>query len=245
MLRQKATRKLVWTPTSGFVLSASMSIAENLKLLREKARLSQTGLARIANVSQQLVSQIENGTNSSTKNLPALAKALGVKVSEIDPSFADEGTPQESVIPVMGYIGAGGEVSPEFEQVPPDGLDQIVLPFLVPGDLIALEVQGVSMLPIYKPGTVIVVWREQRRPIETFYGEDAAVRTGDGRRFLKTISRGSNRKLVTLNSTNALPIEDVHLEWIGEIFTIMPPTAIRRAFKQGGIQGSLRLAANQ
>ncbi len=65
----------------------SMGIAENLKRLREDAGLSQAKLARLAKVTQQLISQIEAGTNSSTKNLPAIATALGRNIWEIDPNY--------------------------------------------------------------------------------------------------------------------------------------------------------------
>lgn len=64
-----------------------MGIPENLKRLRGKAKLSQTKLAAMAKVSQQLISQLERGENLTTKELPALARALGVAVEEIDPSF--------------------------------------------------------------------------------------------------------------------------------------------------------------
>lgn len=67
-----------------------MTIASNLQRLRKAAKLSQTTLAKLSGVSQQLISQIETGENNSTKELPALAKALGVSVAEIDENYAGE-----------------------------------------------------------------------------------------------------------------------------------------------------------
>lgn len=64
-----------------------MGIAENLKRLRLEAGLSQPELAKRAGVSQQLISQIERGTNRTTKELPRLARALGKPVQEIDPTY--------------------------------------------------------------------------------------------------------------------------------------------------------------
>lgn len=145
----------------------------------------------------------------------------------------------DSEVPVMGYIGAGAEVMPEFEQVPAEGLEQVTIPFPLPDDMIAFKVRGDSMWPVYKDGHVIVVHREQRKPLDSFYGLEAAVRTSDGRRFIKTITRGSTG--VTLTSWNAAPIEDIHLEWIGEIFVTLPPAAIAKIGRQGGIQGQLPL----
>jgi phage repressor protein C with HTH and peptisase S24 domain len=148
----------------------------------------------------------------------------------------------ETEISVMGYLGAGAEVEPDYEQVPPEGIEQVTVPFPVPDDMIAFKVKGVSMLPVFKPDAVIVVYREQKKPLESFYGEEAAVRTSDGRRFIKTINRGSVPGAVNLISWNdPSPIENVYLDWIGEIFAVLPPAAIRKIARQGGLQGQLKL----
>jgi phage repressor protein C with HTH and peptisase S24 domain len=142
----------------------------------------------------------------------------------------------------MGYLGAGAEVEPDYEQVPPEGLEHITIPFPLPDDMIAFKVRGVSMLPVFKPDAIIIVHRDQKKPLESFYGEEAAVRTSDGRRFIKTITRGTSNGTVNLMSWNdPAPIENVRLEWIGEIFAVLPPAAIRKIERNGGIQGQLRL----
>lgn len=158
--------------------------------------------------------------------------------AEIPHDEADETT--ESIVPIMGYLGAGSEIEPDYEQVPPEGLDEVTIPFPVPADLIGFKVRGTSMLPVYRDGTVVLVYREQKRALHTFFGEDAAVLTSLGRRFIKTVMRGQGNT-VTLTSWNADPIEDQRLEWIGEIFAVLPPSALRRVDRQGGIQGQLRL----
>lgn len=138
--------------------------------------------------------------------------------TESVPEVAKTVTPR---VRVMGYVGAGGDVDPDYEQVPPEGLREIELPFSVPDELIAFEVDGDSMLPKYEDRDVILVWRETRRPIESFYGKEAVVRTSDGHRYIKTILYGKNRSVVNLQSFNAKLIEGVRLEWIGEIYSVI------------------------
>ena len=84
------------------------------------------------------------------------------------------------------------------------------------------------MLPKYENGDVIVVYREQRHPLASFYGEEAAVRLKTGERYLKTIERGKSPTLVNLISFNAKPINGVKLEWIGEICVTLPRGQIDR-----------------
>lgn len=127
----------------------------------------------------------------------------------------------------MGRIGAGSVIEPDFDQTGADGLFAVSLPFPVPDNMIGLEVEGESMLPKYDPGDVIVVWREQRRNTESFIGQLAAVRTERGRRYLKTILRGSEPGLYRLESFNAKPIEDVSIQWVGEIHVIVPASQVR------------------
>ena len=84
------------------------------------------------------------------------------------------------------------------------------------------------MLPKYENGDIIVVYREQRHPLSSFYGEEAAVRLKTGERYLKTIERGKSPTSVNLTSFNAKPITGVKLEWIGEICVTLPRGQIER-----------------
>lgn len=215
-----------------------------IRAWRKYRGLTQEALAEAIGVATASISQVETGKQGfSDTTLYALAEALDCTAGDLltrEPPSVDE--PVLSPIPVMGYLGAGAEVMPEFEQVPPEGLDQIEVPFPLPGEMIAFKVRGDSMLPVYKDGAVIIVYRDQQRPLHAFFGEEAAVRTSDGRRFIKTVMRGRDG-LVNLLSWNAPPIEDVHLEWVGEIFATLPGSALRKVERQGGIQGQLKLRA--
>lgn len=183
-------------------------------------------------------SQHERGQSAITRAAKDYARAYRVSEAWL---LTGEGNGPHATneIPLMGYVGAGAEVQPDFEQVPPEGLSQVTTPFPMPDDMIAFGVRGDSMLPVFKDGAIIIVYREQQRPIEAFYGEEAAVRTSDGRRFIKTIMRGDRG--VNLHSWNASPIENVQLDWIGEIFAVIPPSALKKTVRQGGIQGTLPL----
>jgi repressor LexA len=128
----------------------------------------------------------------------------------------------------MGRVGAGAAIEPEHEQVPPEGLGEIELPFPISEETIAFEVSGDSMLPKYENGDIIVVFKEQQHPVSSFYGEEAAVRLKTGERYLKTIERGKSATQVNLTSFNAKPINGVKLEWIGEICVTLPRGQIER-----------------
>ncbi len=66
-----------------------MTIGANLRRLRQQAGLSQPALAEKAGVTQQLISQLERDLQTSTKALPEIARALGVRVEQIDQNYAD------------------------------------------------------------------------------------------------------------------------------------------------------------
>lgn len=186
------------------------------------ARLSRESGVPTASLHKYLDRKVDQPRGNT---LLMLARAL-----DVDPLWLKEGVAPEiatTVVPIMGYVGAGAEIEPEFEQVPEGGLHQVEIPITLPDDLIAFEVRGESMLPMYRPGMVIVTYRDKIRQVEMFYGEDAVVKTRDGRRLVKTILKGSSPTTVNLFSMNDRLIEDVELEWIGEIVAILPGRVVR------------------
>ena len=65
----------------------SRYVGGRIKLLREKAGLSQSELAKLAKIPQSHLSRLENAEHSPThKTLSRIAKALGIPVGDIDPS---------------------------------------------------------------------------------------------------------------------------------------------------------------
>src|SRR5258707_2682111 len=192
------------------------------------------------------VKMIERGLEKPGKTKGGLAAAMGVRpgaVSEILGEIrlikASEIQPiidylELNSVPIMGRVGAGAIIESEHEQVPPEGPVEVELPFPVSEETIAFEVAGDSMLPKYENGDVIVVYREQRHPLASFYGEEAAVRLKTGERYLKTIERGKSATLVNLTSFTAKPINGAKLEWIGEICVTLPRGQIERLRAKAG-----------
>jgi repressor LexA len=185
---------------------------ELIRVALDRPGKSKGGLAQAMGVGNSAITALLKGDRQiKAHEVPMIAEYLGLYS-----------------IPVMGFVGAGASIDPDFEQVPPEGLRTIDLPFPLPGDMIAFEVRGDSMLPRYDEGDVIVVWKEARRPLDSYYGEEVAVRTSTGRRYLKTVTRGKGRA-VTLTSFNAKTIENVKLAWIGEIYLTIRARQFKKA----------------
>jgi repressor LexA len=190
-----------------------------LKELRNSMGWTLEGTAEKMGVSKSQYVKLERGERRMTENyIGRAAQVFGVHAADI------LGEPLS--IPLMGYIGAGAEISPDFEQVPDDGFEQVSLPFHLTGDTIAFQVRGDSMYPRFHDGDVVIVWRNQQMRAESYIGLEAAVRTADGRRFIKTIRNGTSG--LYLESHNAPPIIGVALVWIGGVAATIPANQIRR-----------------
>ena len=150
----------------------------------------------------------------TTETLMALAPVLKTTAAWLLEGVG-EPTPGNTV-QVVGRIGAGAEILPEFEQIPPEGLYEIEVPFPIANDAIAFQVEGDSMWPRYDPGDVIICWR-QGTNVDEVVGWEAAVRTTDGKRYLKRIQRGGSSGTFDLESHNAAPIRGVRIEFAAEI----------------------------
>ena len=192
-------------------------LPNRLREIRDDQGLTIEEVAELTGLSVSYVSRLENGErNLSVKNMNLFAHAL--KVDKRDLLHA-EVTPS-NVVAVMGRIGAGAEILPDDEQIPPEGLYEIETPFPIPDDAIAFEVSGESMWPRYDPGDIVICWR-QGVHVEEVIGWEAAVKTSDGKRYLKRVLRGSTNGTFDLESHNAAPIRSVKLVWIASVQSVI------------------------
>lgn len=186
--------------------------------IRKEKSLTIEELAEATGLSVSYVGRLENGErNLSVKNMNLFADALGVEPQEL---LSASRTKSTNVVSVMGRIGAGAEIMPEEEQIPPEGLYEIETPFPIPEDALAFEVHGESMWPRYDDGDIIICWR-QGILAEEVLGWEAAVRTATGRRYLKRVLKGADQGTYDLESHNAPPIRGVRLEWVAAIQSVI------------------------
>ncbi|MBX3088119.1 MAG: helix-turn-helix transcriptional regulator [Cryobacterium sp.] len=217
---------------------ANPILAKRLQQARDAANLSQADLARRVDMSQTAIGEIEAGRVARPKKLREIALEVGTSeawlLGETDSPDPDHQLPSPEaaqVVGVIGMIGAGGAFDTSVEQIAHgEPLYEIELPFFIGPDAIALEVKGDSMWPRYDPGDVIVCFRRTVDP-ETLLGWEAAVGTPDGSRYLKRLLRGSAPGLYNLESHNAPPIRDVHLDWVSDVGAVVRAHLVRRANK--------------
>lgn len=153
----------------------------------------------------------------TTDTLSALAPVLKTTPEWLFAGIGESEAGQvQNSVKVMGRIGAGAEILAEFEQVPYEGLYEIEVPFPTSEDSIAFQIEGDSMYPRYDPGDVIICHREGVNA-ERVVGWEAAVKTAEGKRYLKRILRGPTPGTFDLESHNAQPIRGVRIDWAAEI----------------------------
>ena len=193
---------------------------ERLQAARLRAGFTEaTDAARAFGWNENTYRSHENGVRGLKPEVASrYAKRLKVSAGWL---LTGEGTMvRHNVVAIMGKIGAGAEILPAEEQIPPDGLYEIEAPFPLPDDAIAFEVTGESMWPRYDPGDVIVCYRLGINPNEII-GWEAAVRTKDGRRYLKRVLQGSAKGSFDLESHNAPPIRGIQLDWCAAIHAVI------------------------
>jgi transcriptional regulator with XRE-family HTH domain len=140
-----------------------MALKDNLKRIREERRLSQSGLAKLASVSQQLVSRLESGVDLTTKRLPEIARALNVSAYEIDENFSPEDTSSVVTAPLISWVSAGQIETPDMATFDGDTERRAAAGLDPKGTWIALKVKGDSMDRISPPDSIVFVNLKDRR----------------------------------------------------------------------------------
>jgi transcriptional regulator with XRE-family HTH domain len=196
-------------------------IRDAIEAEMKRKGFSRRSLSSAAGLSESAVRDLLTRVdNPGIGTLRKVAEALEMPVDAL--------TGAGLMVPVVGKIGAGGEVlfslDPDAE-LNDDAVDMVPRPPLVTGRLMALEVVGSSMLPKYEDGEIVYC----RAPSgdhghipEDAIGSYCAVRTSDGGTYLKVLAKGSAEGRFTLRSLNAPDMEDVEVIWASRVLFVMP-----------------------
>lgn len=159
--------------------------------------------------------------------LQLYARRFHVPLQWLAHGIGDLNDKPTSIVTIVGRIGAGAQIDVGVEQIPESG-DQIETVLPLPAGAIGFEVVGDSMWPRYDPGDVIVCDANGIPLGDLPEGEEAAVRTSEGLRYLKRVYRGQPEGFHDLISHNAAPIKGAHLDWAADVIAIIRATKWRR-----------------
>lgn len=193
-------------------------IREMIEAEMKAKGFSRRSLSKAADLSEGAVRDLLTRTdNPGISTLKSVAEALDLPFDRLTGELAQ--------VPVLGKIGAGGQVM--FHVEPDNELalydyDFVPRPPLTPGKLMALEVVGSSMLPKYEDGEIIYVRRDHDGVMPEYLGRYCAIRTADGSTFLKILAAGSEPSRYTLRSLNAPDMENVEIVWASPVLFVMP-----------------------
>lgn len=200
--------------------------AEGVKMkpLSEAAGMSETGVKDL----------IRYGSSPKVANAYALARQLGRTVDEIiEIGMSGDLSPPtaRASVAVAGRVGAGAHVDLFDAYEKGDGHYRVACPpQLSPRGLVAVEVAGDSMAPIFSPGTILFYSRETLGvPVEAV-GHICVCEDEGGKAWVKVIKTGSQEGTFSLISVNpeAENMHGIRLKWAARVRFSLPPDLVDR-----------------
>ena len=184
----------------------------------ERAGVSGSELARLLGTNRQNVSRWASGERELT---PAFAEQIAPILNTTAASLLLLRSTEAFRVPLGGRIVGGGVIDISTNHDEPGLEYEVELSVQVPDATVAYQVVGESMMPVYRPDTVIIC-RAHTPEIDRYLGRELAVGTIEHGRMLKTVHAGSKPGLYDLESFNAKLMRDVELVWVARICAIIP-----------------------
>jgi phage repressor protein C with HTH and peptisase S24 domain len=177
---------------------------------------NQEELAKKLGVSQPQISRWLNGAEPRQSSIVAIL-TLAQKHGLIQSTFGIEHTGREGT-DVVGYVGAGGQISFSDGQGP---FEQVPSPPNSSPTMVAVRVQGDSMYPMIGDGG-LAYYDSHETGEEIAAGKPYVVGLADGRVLIKQLVHGRRSGCYDLYSINAEPILDQPVTWFARVRFIVP-----------------------
>lgn len=214
----------------------SLSVIDRILAAIQLREMTPRAASLAAGMSADAIRGITRNPDASPtiETIRKLAGALDVSPEWLAYGIGDgpEGGFTGAVVGVFGRIGAGGSIDTSSEQIDhAEPLFEVRVPFPVPDDALAFQVQGDSMWPRYDPGDVVVCSRFSENPDEVL-GHLAAVETRNGERYLKRVLKGTRPGHYMLLSYNAPEMIDIEVVSFSSVIAVIPATQVSNAATQ-------------
>ena len=201
-------------------------IGDKIRAVRKSAGLTQGQLAKKIGVPLTTLATWEQGkSDPSHRNWLLLKKALDLSFDDFEYTGLTDDfqrlEEQSHSVQVLGYVGAGGEVTPIDDHAMGGGLEEVECPPDAPKGTVAVIVQGDSMYPLLNEGSIIY-FSKRERDFTDYYHRLVIAHFKDGRKAVKGLTPGSKKGYVTLTSTNKAPMVDMEIESVSPIDWIKP-----------------------
>lgn len=190
-----------------------------IREIRKKRGLTIEELAEMAGLSRSYLNELELGAKViNASRLQQVAASLGVQPEDL---IARSVRP----IAVPGRAGAGAEVYMVDDHAKGDGLYMVECPpQLSAADIVAVEVVGDSMDPIYAEGDLLFYSRQVVGVPTESIGQKCICEDQDGRVWVKQVRNGTEPGLFHLISLNptAENKHNARLRWAARVRLHLP-----------------------
>lgn len=207
-----------------------ITFKEALDYALSASNRSLLGIAKAAGVSYDKLKNLRQGKAQTTgvDDAKKVAAAFGVT---LDDFFAGRIGGDANAVHVVGHVGAGAEVDLFDAYDKGNGHYRIACPpQLSPRGLVAVEVVGDSMAPIYLPGSILFYSRAALGvPVESV-GQICVCEDDAGRAWVKQVRTGRDEGTFTLVSLNSDydHRHGIRLKWAAPVRFSLPPEFVRR-----------------
>ncbi|MDK3016520.1 S24 family peptidase [Pseudodonghicola flavimaris] len=197
--------------------------------------LAHSGLSQTA-LAERLDARVPKKIDRSIINKMTLGKRVisaeeMLLISEITGFALPSGKPDQPSISIAGQVGAGAKV-PVFDAYEKgDGPQVECPPGLSPHGIVAVEVVGDSMEPVYSAGDLLFYTRDTHDGVpEEAIGHRCVCEDEAGMGWVKQVKRGSEPGLFNLVSLNpgADNMHDVRLKWAARVRLHWPAELVRK-----------------